>query len=1217
MRFYQLAGRLLLILGLTACSRSAVAAEEDFDAHLFVVQQFLGSSFTLRQTDGDGNGIKDDDQLGLLSVILEGGSVASGLNATMRSEINTGFNSNLTKVRSELTVNIGSQGTVDLVGQLNDTDPVLGNAMQKLIAGYMTIADTVTVAYVNQIADQVIVQVLTGTPESGSIGSVQNQINFVATDYATFGNAPNEPNYLGAAGDVDEDTLSNLTEYNSASGDREAWLIANAVPNPPLRFTDLSGGGLAISGLSMDFTIATAGGAGGTTYQWRKGTPTTSSTLVAAESSFNLPFLVSSNSGKYFCVYTDGVRTRNSPVLSLTVTTVPVFIATPIIGGTRGVGSSFTFTVEARGGNPGPYQYTWRKEGVAIPDAPNSRTFTLTGLQVADAGNYSVSVTSNGGGDAVVSGPVTLNVNSNVPPISISQQPQSVVRPTGVPHTFTIAVTGGSGTYNYEWRKGGIALGAPNQDSYTVANVDESTVGVYSCFVSDAADAGRTALSQNATLVITDNPVFITTQPVGTTLPLGEPLNLSVEVGGGTGTFGFDWRRNGVSLNAPNESTFNIPGVLSTDSGAYTCVVSDAGEPGNNVESDVAQVNVLPVFNLIVQTQPVSVTKQLGQSHTFSTFIIGGTGFYTYTWLKNGVPIGAPSFNSLTIDSIQVEDAGQYSCDVRDSFETSLSVTTDVVELSLDLPSLVITQQPVGAVKALGTSHSFTVQATGGSGDYSYDWRRNNESIGVTTPTLTLTNLQIANSGVYTCFVDDNVVEGDALTEEAILEVVDAQPLAITTQPQGAFKYVGDQHTLRTVVTGGTGTYTYEWTKNGEPLCDGDPLCNTSELIFGALATTDDGTYRCVVRDANFTALQVTTNSVPLMVKPRLKIVLTPRGKNLLAGDTLALDIEVTGGYEPVSYQWRKDGIAIDGALNAALYDAGPVGEDATGQYTCAVSDGFAENIISLPARVLVSTLEIPQSTPFGPSSLASDQTVPASGSVSSGQVGGSLTLLGKGGDAQARLTMNISQNIGLVRNPQVSLNIGAPGINGPKLFDIPLTPSVSFIQAQLDLTLEEASIVLSGRAYLTIATDAFPNGEIRGALFPLVELINPHDGDINDDFSISLSELLRVIQFYNVEGYHCDENSEDGFAPEENLALRNCNPHSADYNPQDQEWVISLSEVLRFIQFFNSEGRQYYECPQGEDGFCAGPDPDAAPEGEATEGEVVEGELLEGEGGL
>ncbi len=89
------------------------------------------------------------------------------------------------------------------------------------------------------------------------------------------------------------------------------------------------------------------------------------------------------------------------------------------------------------------------------------------------------------------------------------------------------------------------------------------------------------------------------------------------------------------------------------------------------------------------------------------------------------------------------------------------------------------------------------------------------------------------------------------------------------------------------------------------------------------------------------------------------------------------------------------------------------------------------------------------------------------------------------------------------------------------------------------------------------------------------------HSADENGDGRISLSELLRVIQFYNSGGLHCQADTEDGFAPE--TGDTNCSPHNSDYTPQD--WRISLSELLRLIQFYNSNG---YHCQQGtEDGFA------------------------------
>ncbi len=89
------------------------------------------------------------------------------------------------------------------------------------------------------------------------------------------------------------------------------------------------------------------------------------------------------------------------------------------------------------------------------------------------------------------------------------------------------------------------------------------------------------------------------------------------------------------------------------------------------------------------------------------------------------------------------------------------------------------------------------------------------------------------------------------------------------------------------------------------------------------------------------------------------------------------------------------------------------------------------------------------------------------------------------------------------------------------------------------------------------------------------------HSADYNPpDYKISLSELLRVVQLYNIGAYHCDPNSKDGCAAGD--GDRTCTPHDSDYSPQD--WGISLSELLRFIQLYNSVG--YYADPNGEGGF-------------------------------
>jgi hypothetical protein len=90
-------------------------------------------------------------------------------------------------------------------------------------------------------------------------------------------------------------------------------------------------------------------------------------------------------------------------------------------------------------------------------------------------------------------------------------------------------------------------------------------------------------------------------------------------------------------------------------------------------------------------------------------------------------------------------------------------------------------------------------------------------------------------------------------------------------------------------------------------------------------------------------------------------------------------------------------------------------------------------------------------------------------------------------------------------------------------------------------------------------------------------------------DRIITLSELLRVIQFFNSASFGCEPNSEDGYQP--NDPDQNCCPHDSDYNGTGADWRIDITELLRLIQIFNTGG--YTWCPNStpptEDGFCPG----------------------------
>lgn len=101
-----------------------------------------------------------------------------------------------------------------------------------------------------------------------------------------------------------------------------------------------------------------------------------------------------------------------------------------------------------------------------------------------------------------------------------------------------------------------------------------------------------------------------------------------------------------------------------------------------------------------------------------------------------------------------------------------------------------------------------------------------------------------------------------------------------------------------------------------------------------------------------------------------------------------------------------------------------------------------------------------------------------------------------------------------------------------------------------------------------------------------LLDVMEAHSADSNHDWRISLRELLRVIQLFNSIGYHCFPDSEDGYAPGAG-DIAECLNHLADYNG---DWIIDLSELLRLIQLYNSDSGFYYISDKTEDGYMVVP---------------------------
>ncbi|HNT87362.1 MAG TPA: hypothetical protein PKL84_05805, partial [Candidatus Hydrogenedentes bacterium] len=177
---------------------------------------------------------------------------------------------------------------------------------------------------------------------------------------------------------------------------------------------------------------------------------------------------------------------------------------------------------------------------------------------------------------------------------------------------------------------------------------------------------------------------------------------------------------------------------------------------------------------------------------------------------------------------------------------------------------------------------------------------------------------------------------------------------------------------------------------------------------------------------------------------------------------------------------------------------------------------------------------------------------------------------------------------VGEVLETGGAVSAPAPGAAGRVEFawlDMPTFPAV-VVYAMIAPADAQGVYVLTGQALYRVADG--PEQETPLLATPLAEGYGPawcHTMDTDRDWVISLPEILRVIQLYNSPGFHCAEGTEDGYAP--GPGGSECAPHNSDYLLQN--WGIDLSELLRAVQMYNAPGRAYRVQEGSEDGFAPG----------------------------
>ncbi|OFX17846.1 MAG: hypothetical protein A2033_05465, partial [Bacteroidetes bacterium GWA2_31_9] len=524
--------------------------------------------------------------------------------------------------------------------------------------------------------------------------------------------------------------VTNLTAgtYTITTNDANNCQISNTVtitqPNA-LSASVASQSNVSCAGLNNgSVNISVTDGTTPYTYLWSNGATTQNLTSIAAGN-----YIVTVSDSKA-CTATASATITEANQMIITASSTNVSCS----GGNNG-----TISISISGGTA-PYTYLWNNNA------------TTQNLSNVTAGNYSVTVTAQGGCTAVKAVSITQ-------PAAVAITLASQTNVTGCGSNdgaININVSGGTAPFTYLWSNGS-----------TTQSITGLAAGPYTVTATDNKGCTKT---YTATI----------TQPSALSVTLNTKTNvlcnggnggaIDITVSGGTAPYTYNWSNASTSED--------ISGLTA---GNYAITVTDAGSCTFVYNTSISQPSVLSAS--VTNQQNVSCFN--GTDGNVIVSVVGGTAPFTYSWS-----------NTATTKDIYSVSSGTYTLTITDANACQANLTATVSE-----PAEIQVSSSIVNVSCNGNSDgAVNITVSGGVSPYTYLW--NNSA--------TSQNLTSLSSGQYSVTVTDINNCGVNISKQV------SQPQAISatiSSTNMSCSAGGNQGgTINLTVSGGTAPFTYLWT---------------------------------------------------------------------------------------------------------------------------------------------------------------------------------------------------------------------------------------------------------------------------------------------------------------------------------------------------------------------------------------------------------------------
>jgi hypothetical protein len=360
------------------------------------------------------------------------------------------------------------------------------------------------------------------------------------------------------------------------------------------------------------------------------------------------------------------------------------------------------------------------------------------------------------------------------------------------------------------------------------------------------------------------------------TIPGGVATPLSYSVNPSGGTYTTQWSSSCGGTFSPNANSANVS--YTPPANVTSCIISvRLTDACGRVTFDSKQVEVGCVLSVTPTVTAVACNG--GTNGAINMSITGGSAPYSYNWSRVS-PSGTGSGTGTSITGLSV---GTYNVTVTSPAGCSTTFSTLVNQ-----PNVLTATATPTTIACVGQTGAVNLSVNGGTPAYTYSWT------GPSGFTANTQNLSNRPAGTYNVTVTDS--RGCTTTASATITAPAATVSVVLSSKTNVSCNGGANGTINITASGGTPGYTYSWTGPGGFTASTQNLSNRPA-----------GTYTVIVTDVNgctATLMETITQPAVLVVTSTKTNPTCPPGANPPVNSNGAIDITVTGGTGPYTYDW-------------------------------------------------------------------------------------------------------------------------------------------------------------------------------------------------------------------------------------------------------------------------------------------------------------------------